>query len=348
MHLGNGAITPECALITYSAAAAGLGLAVFAARREARQPGRLALAGALGAAVFAAQMINVPLLPHASAHLVGGVLLAWVLGPGLGAITMAVVLAVQALMLGDGGLAALGANVVNMALLPALLTASARRMLPSTGSHSLGSLGLHCAAAGLCGLLAVFGGAALAVGEVALLRDGHVGAFASNMLAAHAWIGLAEGVATAALLALLSRCQSGATDLSVLFRRRLHVQPASGVREQRTRMVAGALLVAAGLLIVAALPFASSLPDGYEASAERSGWQALLTEDAGSLAGVNLAAWRLQARAVSAFESLLGDGQLLALLAATITGLATLAIAAGTQFHRRRAAHAMLPTQAKK
>src|SRR5207253_6877258 len=113
MHLGNGAITPECAALTYGAAAAGLAAAggcVFRGKteRDALSLEKLQLAAGLGCAVLVAQMINVPVAPGMSAHLVGGVLIAWVLGPALGAWTMAIVLAAQAVFLGDGGIAALG------------------------------------------------------------------------------------------------------------------------------------------------------------------------------------------------------------------------------------------------
>ena len=127
MHLGNDAITPECAAIAFGAAAAGLATSAVAIRRTGITRDKLLLAAALGSLVFAVQAINVPVWSGISAHLVGGVLLAAILGPGLGAWTMAVVLAIQALVLGDGGLAALGANVLNMALVPAGMVAVAKR-----------------------------------------------------------------------------------------------------------------------------------------------------------------------------------------------------------------------------
>src|SRR5688500_12122204 len=131
MHLGNGALTPECAYLTLGAAAASLGFAAAQVRREPLDGHRLATAGALSAAIFAAQMVNVPVLPFSSAHLVGGVLLAWCLGPALGSLCMAAVLLVQALLLGDGGLLALGANIINMAFVPAGLVWLVRRYCAS-------------------------------------------------------------------------------------------------------------------------------------------------------------------------------------------------------------------------
>jgi cobalt/nickel transport system permease protein len=128
MHLGNEAITPECAAITLVGAGLGLAAAGVQIRRQPVSREQVALAAGLGALVFAAQAINVPVLPGTSAHLVGGVLLAWMIGPGLAAWTMAIVLLVQAVMLGDGGLAAYGANVINMALLPAGAVALCRKL----------------------------------------------------------------------------------------------------------------------------------------------------------------------------------------------------------------------------
>lgn len=66
--------------------------------------------------VFAAQMLNWPLPGGTSAHFVGGAFAAIVLGPSLGVLSIAIVLVVQALVFGDGGVLALGANVWNMAI----------------------------------------------------------------------------------------------------------------------------------------------------------------------------------------------------------------------------------------
>src|SRR5437016_3982415 len=77
MHLGNGAITPECGLFALGVAAASTGIAIFAARSKPLDRGTVFTAAALGAAVFAAQMFNVRIGPFSSVHLIGGVLLAW-------------------------------------------------------------------------------------------------------------------------------------------------------------------------------------------------------------------------------------------------------------------------------
>lgn len=251
MHLGTGAITAECVGLTISAGVAGLAAAAVLSRRDFVRRDKLLLAAALGAAVFAAQAINVPVWAGISAHLVGGVLLAWVLGPGLGAWTMAAILTVQALALGDGSLSSLGANVLNMALLPAGLVALVQR-------RSLANAAL---VAGLAVPLA----AALIVVETALFRPlaelGQWSNFAALMLGTHLWIGVLEAGLTAAVVAGLAWLAEPAT-----------LGPAS-----RSWRAAGCCLTAA-VLLTAMWPFSSSLPDGYEASALASGQQQLLDE----------------------------------------------------------------------
>jgi cobalt/nickel transport system permease protein len=246
-------------------------------------------------------MINVPVLPYSSGHLVGGVLLAIALGPGLGALTMAVVLSLQAFLLGDGGLAALGANILNMALVPAGIVALGRRWQGEQTSS------LH---AGLQAMLAVLLAAALIVLEVAVGRthgEHSIAAFASQMFQSHLVIGLAEGLLTAGVIFAASR-------LPVT--QRWHVT------------VAG---VAAALLLVALVPLSSPLPDGYEASAARSGWNALLVEGAESLPGaLNETLASVQLQMVERVAASLPSEWLVAFVATGLAGALCAVVAAAS------------------
>lgn len=82
--------------------------------------GRLSLFGVMGAFVFAAQMVNFPVGVGTSGHLLGGTLLACLLGPWAASLVLTAILVIQALVFQDGGVLALGANVMNMALLGVL------------------------------------------------------------------------------------------------------------------------------------------------------------------------------------------------------------------------------------
>jgi cobalt/nickel transport system permease protein len=79
------------------------------------------MAGLVAAFIFAVQMLNFPVAAGTSGHLLGGALAAILVGPYTGALCVAVVLLVQALFFADGGITALGVNVVNMSLVTVLV-----------------------------------------------------------------------------------------------------------------------------------------------------------------------------------------------------------------------------------
>jgi len=93
----------------------GLGLCVKKTK-EFLKDRMVPLMGVMSAFIFAAQMLNFPVIGGTSGHLLGGVLAAALLGPWAGAIVIACVLMVQCLIFQDGGLTALGANIFNMAI----------------------------------------------------------------------------------------------------------------------------------------------------------------------------------------------------------------------------------------
>lgn len=119
MHIPDGFLSPP---VWLSLDAISLPVIGWMARRARPQPNGptpplgLPLPGLMGAFVFAAQMVNVPVGFGASGHLLGGSLLAVVLGPTPAALTMTAVVILQALLLQDGGVLALGANIFNMAI----------------------------------------------------------------------------------------------------------------------------------------------------------------------------------------------------------------------------------------
>ena len=76
--------------------------------------------GVLAAVIFAAQLVNFPIPPFSSGHLVGSTLLAMMVGPYVAMMIMALVLFVQALY-GDGGILTYGANLFNMGVFSVLL-----------------------------------------------------------------------------------------------------------------------------------------------------------------------------------------------------------------------------------
>ncbi len=193
MHLGNGTVTPACAIFGLGLASVGVGVAVAAARRQALpQPWKFASASAL---VFAAQSLNIPALPGAaiSGHMLGGVLLAHWFGPAWGVLGVSLVLAAQSLLIGDGGWLTLGLNVINMAIIPAAIVYPMLQkfMGSSQGIKADVKLG---AAAWLSAVVAAL------VCSLELLSRSEAraasGEVVSVMLATHACIGFIEALGT--------------------------------------------------------------------------------------------------------------------------------------------------------
>ncbi|MEZ5102336.1 MAG: energy-coupling factor ABC transporter permease [Thermoleophilia bacterium] len=156
---------------------------------------RVPLLGVTGAFVFAAQMLNFPVAGGTSGHFLGAGLAAILLGPWVGSVVMAVVIALQAFVFADGGITALGANVLNMgvigALVVGLLMGSAFRVLPRTRTALLA-----VTAAGTW--LAVMLGATATAIELGASGTVPLGTVLPAMLGVHALIGIGEAVVTVA------------------------------------------------------------------------------------------------------------------------------------------------------
>lgn len=258
MHMANELLSVPVAAGTLAIAAAGLGFIC----RKARQiiaSDKLALMGILGAFVFAAQMVNfqLPAMPGTSGHMVGAVLLAIILGPHAGAIVISSVVIIQCLIFQDGGLLALGCNIINMALVPSYLGYFLYRTA-TAGSFS--SLRAYIGAMLAC-VLAIEAGAILVPIEAAISGVLVVpfSTFLITMLGVHFLVGFVEGLITVAVLAYLQQVRPDIVMDSLPGKVRL-----SG-KAVLTTLVVFTLVISAGLSLLA-----SGMPDGLEWSyAER-------------------------------------------------------------------------------
>src|ERR1039458_7482818 len=118
LHIPDGFIDGKTAATTALLSAVGVGLALRQVRLRL-PPRRVPLLGLAAAFLFAAQMVNFPVAGGTSGHLVGGVLVAALLGPSAAIVVLTTVLIVQCFLFADGGVLALGANVFNMAIVGA-------------------------------------------------------------------------------------------------------------------------------------------------------------------------------------------------------------------------------------
>lgn len=193
--MSDGLLNAPTSLLFVAVAVAGVGVALVKARGDLDD--RTApMAGLVAAFVFATQMLNFPVLPGVSGHLLGGALAAILVGPWVGALCVTIVLVVQSLFFADGGVTALGANVTNMALIGTAvgyLVAVALRRLATRGKGGLAVVAFASALVNT--VLASFG----FVLEYAIGGQGGVGfgTVAAAVLGVHVLIGVGEGLITA-------------------------------------------------------------------------------------------------------------------------------------------------------
>ena len=265
LHAPDGFLEPGTAIVTGIISIVVIGLALRQSRQQLRDKA-IPLAGITAAFIFAAQMFNFPVAAGTTGHLLGGALAAILLGPSVGAIIVTVVVVVQALAFADGGLTALGYNVLNMAIVPAYggyaVFKLLRRVFPATTGGVVGATGIAAWASVVMAAVAfsiewLFGASA----PVAF--DTVFGA----MVGVHSLIGIGEGVISAlavgAVLASRPDLVYGAQDLD-----RAQLEESKvGMRA----FVIGGLAVAMVFAVVVS-QFAVDNPDGLEKVAEDTGF----------------------------------------------------------------------------
>ncbi|MCN0179825.1 energy-coupling factor ABC transporter permease [Salinispora arenicola] len=198
MHISNGIVNGPVAAVFAVIALAAMVLCVRRGRQHLDD--RLApMAGLVAAFIFAVQMLNFPIFTAGvSGHLLGGALAALLVGPWVGALCVAVVLIVQALVFGDGGVAMLGLNITNMAIIGTavayLLIAALLRILPRTPA----GLAVTAFVSALVSVVAAALGFVLQyqLGGTADL-GGNIAALAGTIAVSHLLIGIGEGLITA-------------------------------------------------------------------------------------------------------------------------------------------------------
>lgn len=260
MHMADALISPAVGGTAWAAAA---GLIGYSSRklRDGMDDRRIPLMAVLGAFIFAAQMINFTIpATGSSGHLGGGLILAILLGPYAGFLTLASVLIIQALFFADGGLLALGCNIFNLGFLPCFIAYPLiyRKIV---GDHQKR---WRVMVAALTGAVA-----GLQLGSLAVVTQTYLsgiselpfGTFLLIMQPIHLAIGLIEGFATAAVILFVLKARPEIFEDAAL---------SQGTRFMSMRGLAGGFLAVALFLGVGLSWFASTHPDGLEWSISRT------------------------------------------------------------------------------
>jgi len=155
--------------------------------------------GAVASLIFAAQMLNFPVAAGTSGHLLGGILAAIALGPFSGTIVISVVLLVQSIFFADGGITALGANILNMAIIGTLFSYYIYYMVNNIFKGRSGfTMGILIAS-----FFSVLLAAIACSFEIALSGTSPLSIVLPAMAAVHSRIGIAEGLITIIAIEIL-------------------------------------------------------------------------------------------------------------------------------------------------
>lgn len=276
MHMADALVSPLVGGSMWAASACTIAVCSKKVREELDDK-KIPLMGVLGAFIFAAQMINFTIpATGSSGHLGGGMMLSILLGPYAAFLTIASVLVVQALFFADGGLLALGCNIINLGIFPAFIAypfvyrpiAGTR---PTRGRITLAALASAIISLQMGALGVVAETTASGISALPLLP------FATLMLPIHLGIGIVEGVITATVISFVSKARPE----MVLGRQ---AQEASyGMTRKSVVLTVLAVAILTGGVISR---FASEKPDGLEWSIKKITGASEVVENKTGLHGV--------------------------------------------------------------
>jgi cobalt/nickel transport system permease protein len=251
MHMDNALVSPAVggAMLAVAVCVAAVSIKKVKDMDEQKVP----LMGVMAAFVFAAQMINFAIPGGSSGHLGGGLILAILLGPYAGFLSMSAILLIQALFFADGGLLSYGCNLINMGFFacfiayPFIYKAITRKGISKT------RLTIGCVVA------SVFG---LQLGSFSVVLETFISGktmlpfsqFAWVMQGVHLAIGVVEGIVTAAIVSFVWKVRPDIIQHNL----------AKETNRLGYKSVIIGFLIATLLLAGVISLFASSNPDGLE------------------------------------------------------------------------------------
>ena len=256
MHIPDGFIDGKTAATAAVLSLSGVGLALRQVRREL-PPRKVPLLGLAAAFLFAAQMVNFPVAGGTSGHLVGGTLVAVLLGPSAAVVVVTTVLIVQCFLFQDGGVTALGANIFNMAILNSVIGYMIYRMICRWLTGIRGRVTALVFAAWCATVLA----SVSCAGQLAWSNTIPWSVAFPAMATVHMFIGVGEGLISALVFLAVYRARP---DL-------ITETAAMGQPKRLDELVRYGLLVTLGVAMFVA-PFACSWPDGLDSVAEKFGF----------------------------------------------------------------------------
>jgi cobalt/nickel transport system permease protein len=200
LHAPDGILSVPVAIVMWVLSIVAIGISVQRTNRHLDDRA-IPLLGVMAAFIFAAQMVNFPIVGGTSGHLVGGVLAAVLLGPWAGTLVLTCVIVVQALVFQDGGLLVMGANIFNMGVIGTLGGYAVYRAICRLLG---GEARARIPAAGIAAWLAVVASSVAVSIELVLSGATTLELVLPAMVGVHAVIGIGEALITMAALAFVA------------------------------------------------------------------------------------------------------------------------------------------------
>jgi cobalt/nickel transport system permease protein len=253
LHIPDGFLSTPVSIVCWILTVIALAMALRRVNTELGER-QVPLMGVLAACIFAGQMLNFPIAGGTSGHLIGGALAVILLGPWAGILVMTSVVAIQALIFQDGGLLALGANILNMGVVSVFVANGVYRTVQSVAKGARWGL---IAGGFAAAWVSVMASALITALQLALSGASPANIALPAMAAVHALIGIGEGLITVGALTFLA-----ATRRDLL--------QGNAASTSNRAIVIGGLVVATLLALVS--PLASGDPDGLERVAQDIGF----------------------------------------------------------------------------
>jgi cobalt/nickel transport system permease protein len=261
MHIPDGFIDVKTAVASGVFSVAGLGIVIRNLKKDF-PASRVPLIGLTAAFIFAAQMLNFPVAGGTSGHLIGATMAVILIGPYATVLAMSSVLILQCLMFADGGLTALGANILNMAIVATICGALIYQTVFRLLGNSLRSRLTAATFAAWCSTVLT---SIVCAAELAISGTVEWNLAFPAMSGVHALIGIGEALITTLVVAAVAKLRPELLSANE--------RPQTGYKHI---LVFGIIISCALVIFIA--PLASSWPDGLERVAENLGFMSKAAE----------------------------------------------------------------------
>jgi cobalt/nickel transport system permease protein len=216
MHIPDGYLTPQVFIPAFAITIVFWAICLKKVKLTDKQ---VPMMGLLTALFFAAMMMNYPIAGGTTAHLLGGAAIGLILGPFAGGISVTIILVLQALLFGDGGLTALGANVLNMGIIgvvvPCIIFLALNKAVKGNGNKLFAIIFVSAFAGDV--LAAISAGVELGLSQPVFTYGLNVAV--PVMAINHSIIGVAEGIVTMILIGTLLKLRPDVLEQSPILKR---------------------------------------------------------------------------------------------------------------------------------